>query len=180
MKFSEFLLTVPAFREFSQAELDALEKALVVENYPDGYEFTREGKRADSLHLVIEGKVEATQRRHWDKGVDVIETFGPGDMFGLIALIDHARRSASCTAVGPVKVASLIRSAFMLLYESNAPIALHFQTMVARQLAHDIRTYNQAVRNALRSGDTGPLYHGLIKASYEYRGPAKVAEPGSD
>jgi len=180
MKFSEFLVTVPALREFPQAELDILEKALLVEDYPDGYEFTREGKKADALHQVVEGKVEATQRRFWDKGIDVVETFGPGDLFGVIALIDHGRRSATCTAVGPVKVASLVHSAFDLLYDASAPIALHFQKLIARQLAHDIRTYDKAVRNALRSGDTGPLYRGLIKASYEYRGPADAAEPESD
>ena len=61
-------------------------------------------------------------------------------------------------AVGPVKAASLQRSAFDLLFNIDAPIAHHFQYLIARQLAHDVQTFNQLLGQIVLSGDDTKIY----------------------
>ncbi len=151
MNFSEFLQTVPMFADFTQAELGVLEQAMVVRQYPDGHVFIREGESGDAMYLIVDGQVNATRKRHPERGFDVLEKMGPGDMFGLVSLIDYGRRSSACTAVGPVSAASLPRSAFLLLYKAHAPIGYHFQYLIARQLARDARVLNQVLLDAVVS-----------------------------
>lgn len=137
--FGEFLQTVPTFAEFGPRELAVLEQALVVDQYPDGHEFIGEDKRAQAIFLIVEGKVVATHRRARLRGVDVYEYLGLGDLFGLVALLDHRPEWASYRAVGPVTAAYLPYNVFDLLFTANAPLAHHFQHLIALQLAHDLR-----------------------------------------
>jgi CRP-like cAMP-binding protein len=138
-RFAEFLQSVPALAEFGPQELDILEQALIVDQYPDGHEFFGEDKRGASLYLIIEGKVIATHRRLQLRGLDIFERLGPGDLFGLVALIDHRPAWATYRAEGIVTAASLPVTAFELLFTADAPIAHHFQNLIAMQLVRDLR-----------------------------------------
>lgn len=142
----EFLQTIPTFAEFGPQELEVLERAMVVDQYPDGHEFIGEDKRAQAIFLVVEGEVVATHRRAHLRGIDVYEHLRPGDVFGLVALLDHRPEWATYRAVGPVTAASLPYNVFDLLFTANAPIAYHFQYLTALQLAHDLRTCARTLR----------------------------------
>jgi len=145
MDITEFLVSSPMFSGFSTSELEVLGRALVVARYPDGHVFMKEGKRGDAVYLIVDGKVAATRLNRRTRTVENLHTMGKGEWFGLIALIDHGTRTATCTAIGEVTVASMPVGAFDLLYQSDAPIAHHFQYLVARQLAHDMRALNRAL-----------------------------------
>ena len=58
--FADFLETVPAFAEFTGYELSILERAMVVDEYPDGYVFLDEGRHEEFMYLIIDGEVSAT------------------------------------------------------------------------------------------------------------------------
>lgn len=158
--FGEFLQTVPSLAEFQPAELAILEHAMIVDEYPDGYEFIGEETKPQGLYLVVEGTVVASHRHHNLRGVEVIERLGPGDLFGLVALIDHHREWATYRAEGSVIAASLPNNAFDMLFTANAPIAHHFQNLIALQLAHDFRAcirtlaadFSESNQNKGRSG----------------------------
>ena len=139
MNFSEFLNTVPAFEDFSRQEIEMLEQAMTVRDFPDGHVFVQEGESADTLFLIVDGEVVVTRKRVEKLGSEFLARLGPGEMFGLLALIDRGARSATCTAEGPVRVAYLPRNAFELLFKGNARIGYHFQQLIARQLVHDTR-----------------------------------------
>ncbi len=79
---------------------------------------------------------------------DVVR-LGPGEVLGIFALVENRRRSATATADGPVTVFALPRAAFMLLYESGAPISLRFQRLVAKLLAEDVREVTARVVKTL-------------------------------
>ncbi len=139
--FKSFLETVPAFSEFSREELEMLEKAMVVESFDAGHVFVAEGRPADRVYLLVDGTVEVTRERVLRRGFDVLKTVSPGELFGLVSLIDHRDHSATCSAVGAVTVAYLPRSAFELLFRAHARVGWHFQKLIAQQLVHDLRTY---------------------------------------
>lgn len=155
--FGAFLQKVPSFAEFRPRELAILEQSMIVDDYPDGHEFIGEDKRAEAIFLVVRGEVVATHRRAKLRGVDLYERLGPGDLFGLVALIDHGREWATYRAEGPVTVASLPFNVFDLLFTANAPIAHHFQGLIASQLAHDLRACAQTLAEefAVPSGREG-------------------------
>lgn len=149
--FAEFLQTVPAFAEFGPDELKILEHAMFVDHYPDGHVFISEDRRNESMYLIIEGQVLATHRRARGRGKEVIERLGPGDLFGLVALIDHRPAWATYHAAGGVTAASLPVSAFELLFTAHSPIAQHFQNLIALQLVRDLHTCVQALTEVFGS-----------------------------
>jgi CRP/FNR family cyclic AMP-dependent transcriptional regulator len=126
-------------------ETETLARALTTATYPDGHVFVREGKKGDACYLILDGDVSVTRTATEGRGIEHVRTMGPGELFGLIALVDHGKRAATCTAVGEVTAASLPLNAFDMLFRSNAPIAHHFQYVIARQLARDLRAYNHAL-----------------------------------
>ena len=143
--FDDFLQNVPAFAEFGQEEIAMLEKAMSVEEFPDGYEFIGEDQRGESMFLIIDGEVVATHRRSQIRGRDMIERLGPGDLFGLVALIDHRPTWATYRAKGRVIAASLPTNAFRLLFTADAPLGHHFQSLIAVQLVRDLRACAHAL-----------------------------------
>ena len=76
-------------------------------------------------------------------------TLGRGDLCGLHSLVDNLHEETTCTARGPVLVASLSRLACNLLMAQSASIAFHFQLMVGTQLASDLAERNRAMRSQL-------------------------------
>ena len=96
-------------------------------------------------------------------GYPVARNLGPGDMFGVISLIDPGKCTATCTADTCVTVASLPRHAVMLLMQNHAPLATHFQQLVADQLARDFGCEKHEVQSLLVSGQ-----YGAIRAVAEY------------
>ncbi len=149
----EFLQTIPQFADFSQSELMAIDKAFRVDTYADGEVLIKDGDRAERLFLILNGEVEV-RRRRWDKaGYALVEKKHAGDIVGLTALINNEKQDATVVTVGTVQIASLPQSAFELLFDTHAPIAVHFQYLIARQLARDLRRYNDALRSAVQSGE---------------------------
>lgn len=147
MNLYDFLQTIPAFRTLTPEELDVLERALVVREYPPGHEFFGPGRSGRELFIIIEGSVAVV--RTSEHAVVELKRLHTGELFGLLALIDHGRRAAACRAVGPVRVASLPRSAFELLYRSRMPMSDRFVRIVAQQLVRDFRDLSRMLRAAV-------------------------------
>jgi thioredoxin reductase (NADPH) len=78
----------------------------------------REGDPADRFYMVVRGEAEATQRDK-DGAQAVVNTFGPGDYFGEIGLLNDAPRNATVRAKGSLEVMALDREAFRRLIESS-------------------------------------------------------------
>jgi putative ABC transport system ATP-binding protein len=144
MEALEVLGSMKSFASLSEADRQALSTAMQVRDYPDGHTFIREGARADAAYLVLEGEVRVTRDRRGT--VEDLNRLGKGAFFGLVALVDEGPRSATCRAAGPVRVASLPPSAFALLFNAHAPIALAIQRVVAEQLTRDFRNLRQSIR----------------------------------
>jgi len=153
MDLHDLLQSAPIYADFSQHELDLLERAFSVARYRDGHHFTREGERGHGFFMVVEGKVDVARRRKGRPGMDVVRTLNPGEVFGFVSLLDLGPSTASCIANGEVTVASLPKQAFDLLLNRQASIAQHFQAAVARELANATGGDPDGILEMLRSGD---------------------------
>ena len=105
----------------------------------------REGDTRDALYLILDGQVEVSVKRPREAAFSVTRLMGPGEILGLIAIVDRQPRSATCVARGPVTVATLGLEAASLLMNTRAPISCSFQYALASQLAQDARRLNESL-----------------------------------
>jgi CRP-like cAMP-binding protein len=143
----ELMAKHPHFGRLSSDDLDSLVAALDVRDFPDGHVFTREGAHTDAVFVVIAGDVEVARDR---SGVHhELNHMREGELFGLIALVGHAHRAATCRARGACTVGTWAGPVAHLLFNQCAAIAHAFQLALATQLAKDFRHIEQRVRSAL-------------------------------
>lgn len=73
-----------------------------VEKYTKGDVIFKEGSYGQVVYLIIKGKVEIAKILDGKKVV--IETIGPGDLFGEMSFVDSEPRSATAIAVEDAEV----------------------------------------------------------------------------
>ena len=80
------------------------------------------------MYVVLEGEVELTI------GSRVVETLGPGEPFGEMALIDQAPRTATATAKTPCKLAIVPERRFLFMVQQTPHFALQIMKVMADRL----------------------------------------------
>ena len=88
------LSKVEIFAGLSEEEQAALENSCVTRNYPRNTVVINENDFADSLYVIESGRVKVYCSDKNGKEY-IMNTLGPGDYFGELALLDDDRRSAS-------------------------------------------------------------------------------------
>jgi CRP/FNR family cyclic AMP-dependent transcriptional regulator len=71
----------------------------------------------------------------------ILENIGPNGIFGELALLDGAPRSATAVALEPTEVAVIDERAFLYMVEKDPKIALQ----LLRRLAERLRRMNQSL-----------------------------------
>ena len=133
----EFLMSMPEFNTLTHDQLEMLDKTMLVDNYPDGHKF----KSDNNIYLIIDGDV--AERYKKENGLMQLNHMHSGELFGLFSLIDNSKQTAICSAVGSVRAASLPRSAFELLINSNLPLGKHLRSVV--NLMNEVDQYDDHV-----------------------------------
>ncbi|MDO9226227.1 MAG: cyclic nucleotide-binding domain-containing protein [Thiobacillus sp.] len=148
MLLRNYLRNLPSFQYMSEADVDHVAAAMRVEEYPDQHVFIYQGRLNKELFLLLDGKVKVN---HYGNGGRYygLKTLQPGEFFGLPSLSEGKPALASCQASGPVKVASLPFSAYLLLYQPDSEIGCRFQHVIASQLARDLHDRHDALRGLL-------------------------------
>lgn len=171
MRLDSLLRAHRDFRDFPDEERRELLGLLTEQTYGDGEVLIGEGEPADAMYVIVEGQVLVT-RRTTGGAVLRICVLGPGELVGLVALIDSGPRTATCTVVGAARVARLSAADFERLFTADAPLGYRLQYLIARQLASDLRLYNDALADALAAPDDPQSFYDIIaSASIEYRVP---------
>lgn len=165
MDFHKFLQAMPDFADLTNEQLSVLEQSMLVSTRSDGYEFFHEDTRGDNVYLIIEGIVSVTHNRGKKCGYLEIKRHHPGEWFGIVSVIDNGKHAATCQAMGNVKVASLPAIAFLLLYDSDAPLAHKIQYSINRQISKDYRALVQTIRNVLFAINEGKDYLNIFNDS---------------
>ncbi len=150
MNIQDCLRRHETLRDLTSDDFDALVNAIEPKSYEDGFAFIRQGDHADHVYFLLDGEVEVTVDRPDGADFSARHAMGPGEIIGLVALVDGGPRSATCTACGNVHVGALALDAARLLMESHAPISCAFQVALAKQLVRDARALNHALVAALR------------------------------
>ena len=100
-----------------------------------GEEIFRTYDMGFEMYVVLEGEVELKI------GENIIETLGPGEPFGEMALIDQAPRTATAIAKGPTKLAVIPEKRFLFMVQTTP----HFALQIMKVMADRLRKMNQRV-----------------------------------
>jgi CRP-like cAMP-binding protein len=93
----------------------------------DGTAMTRQGKPGREFFLLIDGAPRCTVDGN------LVATFGPGDFFGEMALLDRGPRHATVVAQGPAEVLVLYGNEFDDLMEASPSIARKLLSALAER-----------------------------------------------
>jgi CRP-like cAMP-binding protein len=96
-KTTSFLAKVPLFQGLKKNQLERLSRRVVSRGYKAGQDIVTQGKGGAGLFVIVSGEAEATRVRT-DGTKTVVNTFGPTDFFGELALLDDEPRTASVVA----------------------------------------------------------------------------------
>lgn len=134
------LETVPLFQGLSPAMLARVESHVATRYFPRNTVVINEGDEATSMFIILSGSLKVY---HID--ADGTETFlntlGPGQHFGELALVDDFPRSASVMTQEPSRLLVLSKTAFMACIEESPALAYR----LIRNLAGDLRRLTRTV-----------------------------------
>jgi CRP/FNR family transcriptional regulator, cyclic AMP receptor protein len=130
----ELLKRTALFARCTKAEL--IEVALSADELaaPEGDKLTEEGRRGREFFVLVEGAVVV------ERGGRKLAHLGPGDWFGEIAILTFKPRTATVTAISPVRLLVISDRAFRRVVETTPRIALTVLRSVAERLEHDARS----------------------------------------
>ena len=89
-----------------------------------------EGSSGVSMYAILEGSAAVAIQGK------VIETAGPGSVFGEMALIDSSPRAASVTATSDCKLLSINKESFMSLVRNNPAFGIGILRGFAERLRY--------------------------------------------
>ncbi len=125
---------VEIFDGLTPAELEMLSASSVARNYPKNTVIINENDHADSLYIIESGRVKVYCSDKNGKEF-IMNTLGPDDYFGELALLDDDKRSAS--------VRTMEKSSFCIIYKEDFNKVLEQQPNIAKTL---IRNLTRRVR----------------------------------
>jgi CRP/FNR family cyclic AMP-dependent transcriptional regulator len=111
------LSRIDLFAGLSRRQLKQLALQAKEVRHAAGHVVTGEGRPALGFHLILEGQAAVTQ------GGSGRRTLGPGDHFGEISMIDGQGRSATVTAVTPMRAVVLSHATFDELLDEDPGFA---------------------------------------------------------
>ena len=119
---------VPIFSECTKRELTIIGRAAKEVSHREGTVIAREGERGVGLFLILEGQCRVSI------GGKTKAKLGPGDFFGEVALLDGGPRTATVTALTPVRLVGITGWVFRGLLMEHPSIALKTLEAVAGRL----------------------------------------------
>ena len=93
----------------------------------------REGDESDTCYIVRSGRCRAI-RENADGRVITLAQFGPGDIFGELAMFDDETRSATVETVDEVEVVALLASDMRRLMREHEDISIKLIQTLGRRL----------------------------------------------
>ena len=114
---------VPVFETLGPRELIQIAQLAVPRRFPAGHVVFREGDASDTCYVVKSGHARAI-REHPDGRSITLATFGPGDIFGELAMFDDERRSATIEAIDTVDAVAILGPDMRRLMREHCDIAV--------------------------------------------------------
>jgi CRP/FNR family transcriptional regulator len=129
----ELLAQVPVFEALARADLGRVADVAVRRSFPPGQVIFREGDASDTCYVVGSGHARAV-RENIDGRTIALAHFGPGDIFGELAMFDDERRSATVETLDQVEAIAILGQDMRRLLREHPDIAVKLVIALGRRL----------------------------------------------
>jgi CRP/FNR family transcriptional regulator, cyclic AMP receptor protein len=128
----ELIRHAPLFAHVSKRQLEQIAQIADEIDLREGKEMTKQGSRGREFFVLLEGNADVK------KNGRRINTLGPGDFFGEIALVSDTPRTASVIATSPVRALVITDRSFKRLMSDSPEIQERVLSALAARLAPDL------------------------------------------
>ena len=152
------------FQELDPAELQALRNIAQERSFPAGARIFSENDPGDGVYLIRDGMVEIAHIVG-DRALCVFSKFGPGEIFGEMAVIEDLPRSATTTAIKDTRVYFIPRAEMAALLRRSPALSFKLLQEVSRRLRgfnqHHLREIIEAERLTALGNFARSIVHDL-------------------
>jgi CRP-like cAMP-binding protein len=124
---------VPVFSALGDEELAHVADVAVPRRFDAGEVVFREGDESNTCYVVRSGQARAI-REHSDGRSITLANFGPGDIFGELAMFDNERRSATVEAIESTEAIAILGGDMRRLLRQHPDIAIKLLSALGRRL----------------------------------------------
>ncbi len=132
---------IPLFAGLTPAALELLSRVATEETHALGTRLFQHGDLGDKLYVLLEGRIRIS-RDVPGMGEEALAVLGPGAVFGEMALLDDAPRSADARVHERCRVLSIPKDAFEDLLFLHKDLAYEVLWSVVRMLTQRLRETN--------------------------------------
>lgn len=130
-ELTEVLAAVELFARCGRSELKTVARHVETVRLEPGVDLTRQGDAGDAFYVIIDGQARVTVDG------ETVNTLGPGQYFGELALLDGEPRSATVTSETDLDVAVLGLRMFRTLVREFPDIAVQLLAGLAAALREE-------------------------------------------
>ena len=95
---TQVLRSIPLFAACSDRELAVVRRTVDEVSVTEGDVLLREGRPGRESFVIVDGEAGVTRRGEF------LARLGPGDFFGELSVLDHQSRTATVTALTPMRL----------------------------------------------------------------------------
>ena len=125
----DLIRKVPLFARCSRTELKEIALLADEIDLHEGTEMTRQGAPGREFFVLLDGTADVKKNRRR------VNTLGPGDFFGEIALVSREPRTATVIATSPVRALVITDRSFRRLLDDAPQVQTKVMEAMAERLA---------------------------------------------
>ena len=133
MSTADALSKVWLFTGLEQQQLDAIASFAFQKAFAPGEVIIEEGRTGNGLFVVVSGNVEVVKGLGTESA-KLVATFGPGEVFGEMALLGEWPRTASVRALTDVECIGIDRWVFIAQLSKQPDMAIRMLQILAQRL----------------------------------------------
>src|SRR4051812_8239479 len=118
---AQLLARVPVFEDLAAEELERVAQLAVPRSFEPSQGIFREGDDSDTCYVVRSGHARAIRENRDGRAITLAQ-FGPGDIFGELAMFDAEKRSATLEAVGDLDAVAILGADMRRLMHTHPDI----------------------------------------------------------
>ena len=124
---------IPLFAELAEDELGRVADVAVPRRFEADEVVFREGDSSNTCYVIRTGHARAV-REHPDGRSITLARFGPGDIFGELAMLDDERRSATVETIEETEVIAILGPDMRRLLREHPDLAVKLIVSLGRRL----------------------------------------------
>jgi CRP/FNR family transcriptional regulator len=170
---SALLAQVPVFEALEPADLERVAQVAVPRRFDAQQVIFREGDTSDTCYVVRSGHARAV-REHTDGRTIALAHFGPGDIFGELAMFDDERRSATVETLDAVDAIAIAGQDMRRLLREHPDIAVKLVIALGRRMREANERLTRQSFQTVQSRVAGVLGQLVQQAQAEGAGDTDV------